>query len=1460
MECPACGNPNREGARFCDSCGATLEAPGEVAKPEPAAEAAGTAEPESAPAPREATPTEAAPPDAPRQVAERYEIRSFLGRGGRKDVFLADDSKADREVAVALFSTEGLGEGVLARARREMQAMEKLGDHPHVVTVFDTGEHDGRPYIVSRYMPGGDVQRLLASSDHGRLEVGQAVAIAIDVCRALEHAHSCGIIHRDLKPANIWLAEDGGARLGDFGLAETGGGRGSSGTLVGTVAYLPPEQALGRPSGPRSDLYSLGALLYEMTAGQPPFTGDDAVSIIGRHLNADPIAPSRHNSTVPEALDEVILRLLAKSPEGRPESAAAAREALEAVRDAPSEPAGVPGAEGNPLEGLEGRVFVGRDAELRELRSAADEALAGRGRLVLMAGEPGIGKTRTAEELATYAQLRGAKVHWGRCHEGEGAPAYWPWVQAIRSYVREADPVALAWELGGGAADIARVVPEVSERVGEVPAPENGDDEAARFRLFDSVSTFFAGASSSRPLVVVLDDLHWADEPSLLMLQFVAREVADAQLLLIGTYRDVELGRHHPLSRILGELSGSRRANRVVLRGLREDDVRRYIEITAGTEPSAELVGAVHAQTEGNPFFLSEVVRLLATEGGLHDGGTAQMSIPEGVRDVVGRRLDRLSEEANRVLTVGAAIGRDFDLDVLVRVTEIEAAKLVPMLAEAVSAQLLEERAPGRFRFSHALVRETLYEEVSAAKRPALHTRIAEAMEDLYGADPGRLERRLAEVANHFLEGAPAGDADKAVDYAVRAAQRAVAQLGYEEAAEHYERALEVLELCEPDDLRHCELLLALGEAQTKSGQFVPARETLERAADAAIELGASELLCRAALGVGNVSEVGSVDQRVIELLEAALEAIGPEDGPVHAQLLSYLGNEHYWEDPEGRSAELHHEAIEMARRLGDDRALAFTLSRALFIDIDPEASERGIETSNEVLDLARRVGDRELEMRAHVLRLRCHLDLGDIAAVDRDLEAYSRIASELRQPQHLWHVPLLRGTRALIDGRFADAERYTAEALEGGERAQEPIAQQFCTVQLSVLYQLQGRMGEIVEGIDALAARYPAIRAWRIARTVTLSELGRLDEARSEFERVAANDFADLPVDAQWLVAMALLARSAEALGDAERGERLHELLEPWRGKTVVAGRAAACWGPVALYLGMCSKAAGKFDRAVGELEESIAMSERMGDRPFMSQAHLLLAAALLERAGRGDRERALELLDRCLHASQELGMRALSERALALKLEAQGLAGVDVTSSIDEVISAVESERPDIRAHAAPDGTVTILFSDIEDSTMLTERLGDQRWLDVLRGHNAVFRERLRAHDGYEVKNQGDGFMLVFPSPTEALRCAIEVQRAFAEHATQSPEEGISVRMGLHTGEAIAEEGDFFGRNVILAARIAARARGGEILVSEALREQAEGADGLAFDEGRELELKGMAGTHTVHRADWEAEAAAA
>ncbi|MDX6606582.1 MAG: hypothetical protein QOD14_1122, partial [Solirubrobacterales bacterium] len=799
MRCPSCGNENRDEARFCDSCGNELSAEPAVVQPR----------------------AEPLPADVPTEIAGRYRVRRFLGQGGRKRVYLSDDTATGSEVAVALFDTEGVGAGIQARARREAEAMRKLGDHPQVVTVLDTGEEGGNPFIVSRYMPGGDVTGLLAAAG-GPLEVTRAVEIASDVTRALEHAHARGIVHRDLKPANVWIDDDGHARLGDFGLATTEArARVSGGTLVGTVAYLPPEQALSEAAGPRSDLYSLGALLYEMLTGQPPFPGDDAVSIISQHLHADPVPPSRHNPQVPEALDLVVLALLAKRPEDRPASAAEARERmLAALQEQPAEPAEERAS--NPLESLAGGVFVGRERELERLREAVDGALAGRGSLQLLVGEPGIGKTRAAEELATYARVSGARVYWGRCREDEGAPAYWPWVQAVRSYVRDADPVALGWQLGGGAPEIAQLIPEVAEKLDIEPA-KGTDSEEARFRLFDSVTSLMLAAARDRPIVIVLDDLHWADEPSLLLLRFAVRELASSGLLILGTYRDVELGRHHPLARVLGEISGIEGSGRIPLRGLSVGPVERYLEMTAGAAAPPGLAEAVQEQTDGNPFFVGEVVRLLASEGKLTGGGSAaELEIPQGVREVVGRRLDRLSEKTNEALRVAAVIGREFEEDLVWRVAELRPEDLMTAAREAIAERLVTDLGDGNYSFAHALVRDTLYEELTPPKRSALHERAGLAIEEICGRD---VDERLGELAHHFLEAAPRGDLAKAIDYAQRAGEQDMDQLAYEDAVDVYGRALEVLELMdEPDEALRCSLLLSLGGAEAKSARVADAR------------------------------------------------------------------------------------------------------------------------------------------------------------------------------------------------------------------------------------------------------------------------------------------------------------------------------------------------------------------------------------------------------------------------------------------------------------------------------------------------------------------------------------------------------------------------------------------------------------------------------------------------------------
>ena len=360
-------------------------------------------------------------------------------------------------------------------------------------------------------------------------------------------------------------------------------------------------------------------------------------------------------------------------------------------------------------DSLAGGVFVGRQGEVGELKSALEDALSGRGRMVMLVGEPGIGKTRTAQELAAYAATQGTRVLWGRCHEQAGTPPYWPWVQAVRAYVREHEPDRLRSEMGAGAADIAEIVPEVKERLPELqPPPSPGSPEEARFRLFDSIATFLKNTSRARPSVIVSDNLHWADKPSLLLLEFLGQELGDASLLVVGTYRDADLSRRNPLAEALGELTRQQLFHWITLRGLSRDNVAGFIRATSGNEPDGRLVETIYSRTEGNPLFVSEVVRMLEQEGELvSQPPDRDIGVPEGVREAIGRRLNRLSEQCGQVLTVASVVGREFGLDQLSRlVDDLPEDRLLEVLEEGAAARVIEElpAAMGRYQFTHALM------------------------------------------------------------------------------------------------------------------------------------------------------------------------------------------------------------------------------------------------------------------------------------------------------------------------------------------------------------------------------------------------------------------------------------------------------------------------------------------------------------------------------------------------------------------------------------------------------------------------------------------------------------------------------------------------------------------------------------------------------------------------------------
>jgi class 3 adenylate cyclase len=1385
----------------------------------------------------------------------RYLVRRFLGEGGRKKVYLAHDEKLDRDVAVAVIKTEGLDDAGLSRVKREAQAMGRLGDHPNIVTVFDIGDDSGQPYIVSQYMGGGDLDGLLNNSPDRRLPIQEALRVSQQVQQGLAHAHERGIVHRDLKPGNIWLTEDGTAKIGDFGLAVSldRSRLTMEGMMVGTVAYMAPEQALGRQPDARSDLYSLGCVAYEMVTGRAPFLGDDPVAIISQHINTAPVAPSWHNQEVPRALESLILRLLAKDPNERPASAAAIPEALAAIVNTASTMAPVAQeSDVNPLDRLATGIFVGRDKEMDELRAGLEDALSGRGRLMMLVGEPGIGKTRTSEEFATYARLRNVQVLWGRCYEGEGAPAYWPWVQIIRSYAHDKEPKELMSEMGPGAADIAQVVSEVKERLPGLPAPPQLEPEQARFRLFDSITTFLKNASQGGPLMVVLDDLHWADKPSLLLLQFLAKELRGSRLMVLGTYRDVELRRQHPLAQTLGELNRENLSQRVLLRGLTEEDVRRFIEVTAGTSPPDTLVAAVYRETEGNPFFVNEIVRLLVADGRLEkaEGVTEwSVTIPQSVREVVGRRLDHLSEECNRVLTIGSVIGREFGLRLLEKVSEVKGDRLLEALEEAMGARVIAElpRSVDQYWFSHALIRETLYEELSTTRRIRLHRQIGEALEEMDA------EGNLPQLAYHFAEAAPSGDIEKAVEYARKAGERAVAQFAWEDAVLQFERALQVVDLATPvDEALRCDLLMAAAEAIHGTGDQTRSQSTYGNAADISRRLKDPDRFATAVMGYSRPFSVGYSDDAVLALLTEALEGIPSEDSAIRARLLSRFGREMYFRDLE-ESGRITLEGVEMARRVGDKAALVETIwNKGWGNSISLQgADERTVEIT-EAIGLATELNDRTGVLTGMFSLIATSMIRGDSEGAFAAIDEYARIAEEVRIPLWLWQLELLRGMRAMFQGTMAEAEALVQSALSIGQRADPDTAMQMYGAQIYAIRREQGRLAEMEPAVRGMVQMYPLIPAWRTALAFGYSERGMPDKARVEFEILAKDDFAMFPRDGNWPIAMALLTETCAFLGDKERADSLYQQLLPVADRCVLVGAAADCYGATHRLLGRLATTLERYDDAERHYQDAMAMDKRMGAGRFAGWTFHLYADTLLRRDGPGDREKALSLLSQALDVAERLGMTALLERSLKLKMKAQGIDLSDIGTSIDTVAREVLEQQPDLKSHASPDGTVTIMFSDIEGSTEKTDRLGDKAWMEVLREHNAIVREQIKAHGGFEVKSEGDGFMVAFQSAGKALASATAIQRALVTR-NETADEPVKVRMGLHAGEVVKEGDDFFGRNVIMAARVASQAHGGEILASGVVKALVQGSD-VTWGDMRTVELKGLSGEHEIWAVEWE------
>jgi hypothetical protein len=913
--------------------------------------------------------------------------------------------------------------------------------------------------------------------------------------------------------------------------------------------------------------------------------------------------------------------------------------------------------------------FVGREDLLEALRAAWSAARDGEHRLVLLAGEPGIGKTRLATELAALAHAQGATVLYGRCHL-EAVTPYEPFTEALRDYIASCPPEALGPLLGSGSGELARILPGLPERLPSLPPPLEGDPDGERYRLFEAIASTLNGAAAAGGAVLVLDDLQWADRPTLLLLQHTVRAPEAGRLLLLGTYRDSDLAPAHPLAETLAELNREGLGEVIALDGLGEQELAQLIGALTGKTAADAFARAVRSETEGNPFFVEEVLRHLGEAGAL--AGDEPISaralehagVPESVKDVIGRRLARLGERTNHLLAIAAVAGRGFDYDVLERLAGLEEDTLMDSLEEAVAAKLIAEEpgVVGRFGFSHALVRETLYDALTATRRVRLHRRVAETLEAVHEAD---LEPHLADLAYHFSQAVRAGeDADKAVEYARRAGEQALRLIAYEEAANHFERALRCLELKPPvGESARCELLLSLGGAQLRAGWLRESRATFERVAGIARSGGDNERLARAALGAGGGEDrlpaPWRVDESLVELLEEALESVGDDDLCLSARLLARLALELYWSEARReRRGALSLRGLELARRSGDRAGLAYCLVARRFAVWGPDNLEQRLVGDAELQRFAEESGNEELALQsswAHICDL---LELGDLEAADAELDSYERLARKRRSPYHLFGAACWRTMRAISQGPPEEAERVATRTFDFGRQILPHRFLPFhaLAVQTYVIRCDQGRLGEHVDTTRALADRFREFPVWRAALAALYAELGREAEARNELETLAANDFADLPRDFLWLATTAWLGEASALIRDPRRAGALYELMLPHARKYVWAGYTNVPLGPSSRVLGLLATAMGRWEDAARHFEDALELATRARARPNHARTQKAYAGMLLARNGTDDRAQALHLLDEALQTAEEFGMNRLHEEASILRSGATG------------------------------------------------------------------------------------------------------------------------------------------------------------------------------------------------------------
>jgi len=1181
----------------------------------------------------------------------RYRIQEEIGQGGMGTIYRAHDKTLDRYVAIKILTKCGFDTKDRARLLSEARTIARL-NHPNIVSVFDAGEADLEgfqgapfretslpgfvPFIVMEYVKGFNLY------DQPPESIDEIVAVAQQLCAALDHAHKNGIIHRDLKPENVIMTTNprtgisNTAKLMDFGLARSVSSRFTDdGDIVGTVFYLAPEHASGELIDHRSDLYSLGVMLYELTTGELPFVADDPVAVISQHLHAPIVPPRVKQPEIYPSLEALILQLLDKDPSERPDSAIDVLTILEQLQ--PRDSAEILGLDDEPSllnRIVRGRI-VGRELELSQGKSLWNTSVASGGQSLLISGEPGIGKTRLLQEISAQAAVSGGHVFVGKCHADRNLP-YAPFGQIVRQVFRR-NPDTSKRLPEFVLADLISLAPGLRTSYPDVQLNPTLDPQTEQYRLFENFVAFTKMLSEEVPILIAVDDVHWADSGTLALLLHLARRTLRQRVLLLATYREIEMSGTRPINEVLMELIRERLATRIKLSRLNKSQTREMLTNLFDEEITPEFLDAIYQKTEGNPFFVEEVCKTLVDSGKLFYDGSQwkrpnidELEIPQSVRDAIQSRINRLPEDVRRTLQVAALLGREFDFGILAESSDLDEDAIIDALETAEKDQLIEAvvgHNSERFSFAHALIPATLEEGIHALRRRRIHHRIASVMENCYPDN-------YPALAHHFHK---AGEFEQAFKNYIKAGEAADKTYANKEAENYYISALKLSE----NEVEHARLLAEIGIMQNRQGRHHKAIESWRQGIAHYRTLGNQDQIAELFARMGSAARLSGDTPGCLSLRLEGLDIVkDAPDSPGLAKLLSSTASAYHlngrWE--KGQSLALR--ALKMAERLEAVEIQADTLNTIAFFP-NTLLDDKFTFLRNAIV-LSENAGLWRVAARAHNnIALQYGFSRGDIPQAINHLEKAAELAHKMGIADRELFFSSSAATWNLTLGNLKEVEEAITKLHELKETAQVTgVSDWMLRNAEASLLMYQGHLNQSSEKFKSIQAETRATGEIQILSHVDirlgeiLIELGDLAAAREVLaEAIEIGDKGAVWGGVWPRFTLAKVCTRDNSLEEIQSlCDEARKVEKKWGNRFF-----DTCWRKgIEALLGLTEK---RWDQGWTAYKESLEMINKTGFKWMAAQLQRDWAETHILRGEGGDRERARGLLVNALGLFDEIG-----------------------------------------------------------------------------------------------------------------------------------------------------------------------------------------------------------------------------